>query len=110
MKVTAHQTNWVRVLLVLLMVLPIAVLFLLPGGITMLGAMWLWPFLLLCFWMLFWAVGAPARSTADAIERRRPPRPQVSSLEAIPEGVRDVMDVRLAAAQEGVEVFRGPLK
>ena len=110
MKATAHQTDWMRVLFVLLMVLPIAVLFLLPGGATMLGAIWLWLFLLLCFWMLFWAVGAPARASVGSIQRQRPLRPEVLPPETIPEGVHEVMDVRLAAQQEDVEVFRGPLK
>ncbi|HEY2586762.1 MAG TPA: site-2 protease family protein, partial [Tepidisphaeraceae bacterium] len=116
MKAVARHDDWIRVMLVVLMILPIAVLFLLPGGAIMMGVFWFWPLLLLGVWLLWLGIGAapePVAAEPTAATVAAPVAPPLAPPVAAepPDAVRDVMEVRAAeVAPGGAMVFRGPLK
>lgn len=99
---------WLRLLLMLLLLLPLAVLFLLPGTGTVLGTMWFWLALMLCFWMVWMVLGVPCDESAPVASVIVGPR--ALAADELPPVVRRVMDVRLATEHNGVLAFRGPLK
>ncbi|MBY0507760.1 MAG: site-2 protease family protein [Bryobacteraceae bacterium] len=97
---------WYQLLLVLVVLMPLAILFLLPAGGLYSGAIWFWMFLMLCFWLLFAMLGMPGEGTQDI-----KPQPRMLQEPEQPPVVREVMDVRVATEQpEGVQVFRGNLR
>ncbi|MBX9584617.1 MAG: site-2 protease family protein [Gemmataceae bacterium] len=96
---------WLQLLLVLALLLPVAVLFLLPGGPLIAGGLWFWFVLPLCFWLIWGLFGWSAGPAVAAVPEPRP----------IPEGeqpgvVREVMGVHGAVEEDGVRVFYGPLR
>ena len=95
-------TSW---LMLFLLVAPLAILLLWPGGSILTGGIWLWLVLLMCIWMV-WMMLSMGRS--DAAAQR--PDPRMLGVEEQPEVVREVMDVRIATEQSGVTIFRGRLK
>lgn len=99
--------DWTRLMFVLLLLLPLAVLFLLPGGGLFHGGMWFWMVLLLCFWLIWMLIGVPS---AEAVEQGAVVGPRVLGEQEQPAGIRDVMDVRVATEQNGVQAFRGTLR
>lgn len=103
-----RQEAWSRLLLILAVLLPLAVVFLLPGGGLFFGGMWFWLALLLCFWFVWLMLGTPDDAEAAAVPG--PAGPRVLTAEEQPNVVREVLDVRLATEQHGVQAFRGPLK
>ena len=98
---------WLRLLLMLLLLLPLAVLFLMPGNGMVLGTMWFWLALMLCFWMVWMVLGVPRDERAGAVPVILGPR--ALAADELPPVVRQVMDVRLATEHNGVLAFRGPL-
>ena len=92
-----------QLLLVLSILLPIIILFLLPSGGMMLGSMFFWMGLLLCFWMLSMLTGKTAVDESAATAR-------LLTAEEQPASVKEVMDVRFAEEDGGVRVFRGRLR
>lgn len=106
MKSTIRDEVWFQLLVVLVLLLPLVVLFLLPGGALLAGGLWFWLVLLLCFWAL-WALLTPAGTmTAETGE----PEPRMLHEPEQPEVVREVMKVRLATEEAGVRTFHGPLR
>lgn len=107
MKHEARTDTWWRLLLILLCLLPLVVLFLLPGGGFFQGGLWFWVVLLIC-WMLIWSILGTPRGAVEKIEEehemRMLPEPEQ------PAAVREVMNVRMATAEAGVQVFRGRLR
>lgn len=102
-----RQNTWLRLLLVLAILMPLMLFFLLPDGPLMLGAAWFWLILILCFALIWGLLGRPAEpETGVALSAG----PQMLLPQQQPPVVQEVMDVRLAAEQGGVQVFRGPLK
>lgn len=99
---------WLRLLLMLLMFLPLAVLFLMPGTGMVLGTMWFWLALMFCLWMVWMVLGVPRDERAGAVPVILGPR--ALAADELPPVVRQVMDVRLATEHNGVLAFRGPLK
>src|SRR5262245_40395490 len=106
MKTTLQTAVWAQLLLILALLLPLVILFLLPGGALIRGGLWFWLGLLLCFWVL-WALLA---SSPRAAERAAEPAFQMLPPEEQPEVVREVMHVRLAMEEAGVRTFHGRLR
>lgn len=107
MKSETKNETWTRLLLILLLLWPLIILFLLPGGGFVFGAVWFWLALLLCLFLIWLILGRPRDETermAEAREPRAVPEPEQ------PEPVREVMDVREATEQAGVQVYRGGLR
>jgi membrane-associated protease RseP (regulator of RpoE activity) len=96
---------WSRLLLLLLILLPLAVLFLMPGG-GLVGGVWFWLVLLLTFWLTWAILGTPPKEPPEI------PEPEVRFLSPSeqPAVVREVMDVQLATERAGIQVFRGKLR
>jgi membrane-associated protease RseP (regulator of RpoE activity) len=92
-----------RLLMILCILLPLFILFLLPGGAFLHGGMFFWMGLLLCFWILSLLFGTTGASAPAAT-------PHLLTTEEQPGAVREVMDVRFAEEEAGVQTFRGPLR
>ena len=101
-----RTSTWSRLLLVLLLLMPLAVLFLLPGGGLLGGGLWFWMALLLCFWVI-WMLFGMSEETAEEIQKLES---RMLHEEEQPAPIREVMDVRIATEQAGVQVFRGRLR
>lgn len=95
-----------RLLFILLLLLPLIVLFLLPGDGMMLGGIWFWFVLLLCFWIIWSLLGAPADEGEAVVEIE----PRMLAESEQPAAVREAMNVRIATEEAGVQVFRGRLR
>lgn len=106
MKNEIRTQSWLRLLLILACLLPLTILFLLPGGGLMAGGLWFWMLFLLCFWMLFVMLGTPSEQveeTSVVEPRALPDREQ-------PQPITEVMEVKAATEQAGIRVFRGRLR
>ena len=64
-----------RLLLILCILLPVMILFLLPGGALLSGSMFFWLGLLLCFWLLSMMLGAAVQNAPVVDEDERPLAP-----------------------------------
>lgn len=95
-----------RLLLILTLLLPLAVLFLLPSGALVRGGPWFWLALVLCFF----AIRALLISSAMPAETAAEPEFQMLPPEKQQDVVREVMDVGLATEQAGVRTFHGRLR
>jgi len=104
---SGRQHTWLRILACLLLLLPAALLFLLPSGEFVIGAHWLWMLLVACFWLMLFSIGAPdeAPTRIQAQPARRMLYPDEQ-----PPSVREAMDVEVATAEESTLVFRGKLR
>ncbi len=105
MKNEIRTQSWLRLLLILACLLPLTILFLLPGGGLMAGGLWFWMLLLLCLWMLFVMLGTSSEQveeTSVAEPRALPDRE--------PQPITEVMEVKAATEQAGIRVFRGRLR
>lgn len=96
---------WSRLLLILVILLPLVILFLMPGG-SLVGAGWFWLVLLVTFWLSWAILGAPREAGPE------PQEPELRMLlpEDQPAAVQEVMDVRLAMERSGTKLFRGKLR
>jgi membrane-associated protease RseP (regulator of RpoE activity) len=101
-----RKQTWLRLLLILAILTPLAFLFLLLSGGMMTGSMWLWLALILCFALIWNLVGTPSEPEATPA----PAGPQMLPPEQQPPAVREIMEVRMATDLDGVQAFRGPLK
>jgi membrane-associated protease RseP (regulator of RpoE activity) len=119
------QADSLRLLLILFMLLPLVILFFLPGVGLLLSGMWFWMLLIVIYWLMVMLVGTPAHGpavgvpvagsarTADVYAIPVPPivpAPRVLPVADIPPAVLEAMDVRVALEEAGVVVFRGPLR
>lgn len=96
---------WLRALMILMVLLPLAILFLVPGGSLLAGVIWLWFFIGVSFLIL----SAYLRRPQVAGEGPEAP-PHILYEADQPGPVREVMDVRMAMEQSGVQIFRGKLR
>jgi membrane-associated protease RseP (regulator of RpoE activity) len=101
---------WSRLLLVLLCLLPLIILFLLPGGHLLTNTLWFWGILLLTVITVWLILGMPA----EPVTERTAPKPQlveprVITGEAFPAAVSNAMQVQVATEQAGVSILRGRL-
>jgi membrane-associated protease RseP (regulator of RpoE activity) len=105
-----RNATWSRLLLVLLCLLPLIILFLLPGVHVMTGTLWFWGVFLLTLLVVWLLLGAPEEPMRErpAPESRRV-EPHVIPGEQIPAVVGEIMQVRVATEQDGVSLFRGSL-
>jgi membrane-associated protease RseP (regulator of RpoE activity) len=87
------------------LVLPWLIFLFLPGGIIT-GHALFWLAILLCL-LLIWVVSAAQRRVAVAGPDFGP---RMLNEADQPEAVRQVMDVRIAIKENGVQLFRGPLR
>lgn len=94
---------WRRLLWILLLLLPLAVLFLTPGAAILGGGIWFFVTLLLSFWLVWSILGSP--------DEKKAAETGVRMLDANeePSAVREVMGVRVATEESGIKVFRGKL-
>src|SRR5258708_509460 len=83
--------TWLRLLLILMAVLPLAVMFLLPRGSLLAGVVWLWFIMAVSF--LFLASYLRRSRVADRVSEAEPHLLYEADQ---PGPVRDVMDVRMA--------------
>ncbi len=97
-----------RLLLILCILLPLVILFLLPGGGLLQSGMLFWVGLLVCFWMIWMFLGESNRTATNT----PPPLPTTRTLSVSeqPAVIGEVMDVRWAEEDEGMMVFRGRLR
>jgi len=109
------ETPW-RLLLIWLLLLPIAVLFLLPGGgLFFTGVLWYWIVLLISIGVIWALLGGPRTSQATTGSGESLTGEDDQSLRMLTEAelplpVQEVMTVRMATEEEGVQVFRGRLR
>lgn len=98
---------WSRLLLVLLLILPVAILFFMPGGAVLAAGIWFWSVLLFCFLLLFMALGTPEQTDARAPGRY----PRMLPEQEQPDAIKDVMTVHVATEDPaGTKIFRGRLR
>jgi membrane-associated protease RseP (regulator of RpoE activity) len=88
------------------LLLPWLILLFLPGG-TVTGHALFWVAMFFCL-LLIWVVSATQRRLAAA--EGPDPGPQMLNETEQPEAVRQVMDVKIAIKENGVQFFRGPLR
>jgi len=105
-KAALHGNFWARLLFILLCLLPLVVLFFLPGGALLEGGLWFWLTLFICFILVWFMLG----SHSEVVEAQQEPELRMIPPEEQPPVVRDVMDVALATERAGVQVFRGRLR
>lgn len=106
MKDEMRSNTWLRLLLVFALLLPFALLFLLPGAGWLGGGLWFWMVLLLCFWLLLMMLGSPGVTAETAA-----PGPRMIHETEQPSAVRELMDVNVATEETaGVRIFRGRLR
>jgi membrane-associated protease RseP (regulator of RpoE activity) len=103
---SAQTVVWTRLLLILTLLLPLVILFLLPGGALVGGGPWFWLVLMLSFFAIRALVSRPPVSTERAAE----PEFKVLRAEDQLEVAQQVMNVQLATEEAGVRMFRGPLR
>lgn len=102
------QHTWARVLVCLLLLLPVVLLFMLPGGSFLAEGHWFWMLLILCFWIMLVSLGQP--DDAAPVQVKEPTVKRMLHPEEQPAAVRDVMEVEVATAEAGWLVFRGKLR
>ncbi len=100
-----RTTTWLRLVLLLALLMPLAILFLLPGGALLVSVIWFWLLLIFSFLIIWMVLGSSAEAAVAQ------PKPEVHVLHQAeqPEPVREVMDVRVAVEELGVQIFRGRL-
>ncbi len=98
---------WRRLLWALFLLLPPAILFLLPGGGFLGGGIWFWLTLLVSVWLIWSILGSPREQEKEEASGE----PGVRALEENeePDAIREVMGVRAATEESGMKVFRGKL-
>lgn len=98
---------WSRLLWVLLLLLPLAVVFLAPGAAPLAVGAWFWLALLVCFWLIASMVGMPEM---EATRSEQPGRRMLMEAEQ-PEAVKEVMTINVATQDaNGIRMFRGRLR
>jgi membrane-associated protease RseP (regulator of RpoE activity) len=105
MNSTLRTNAWARLLLILTLLLPLMILFLLPGGPLVRGGPWFWLMLLFSFFVIRGLLAPSPRAaemTAEPEIQMLPPEKQL-------EVVREVMNVRMATEEAGVRTFHGRL-
>ena len=102
------QTNplLLQLLFIFSLLLPWLIFLLLPGR-TVLSLFFFWMAIMLCLFSI-WTMTA-ARSRREAADGANLAPRMLYEVEQ-PEVVREVMDVRMAVEESGVQVFRGPLR
>lgn len=93
-------------LFILVLVLPWLMFLWRPGG-TSTGHALFWAALFFCL-LLLWVLSASQRRIAAALGSN--PGPRMLNEAEQPEIVRQLMDVKIALRENGVELFRGPLR
>jgi membrane-associated protease RseP (regulator of RpoE activity) len=88
------------------LLLPWLIFLFLPGG-TIAGHALFWLAIIFCL-LLIWVVSAAQRRVAATTGPDLGPRMLTEAEQ--PESVRQVMDVRIAIKENGVQLFRGPLR
>ncbi len=101
--------GWVAILWIVCLAVPLLILLSLPGGTTTAAGLWLWIMLLLFVWLIVLLVAGQTQTeepadTGDSIG------PQMLAPEEQLPIVRELMDVRVAQVEDGVQVFRGRLR
>jgi len=96
-----------QLLFVMICLLPLMVLFFLPGGRLMANAMMFWLLLFFCL-SLIWSMLGRSAAAPDApvvVEE-----PQVIPVEHVPPVVTEVMDVGFALDRAGIQTYFGQLR
>jgi len=92
-----------QLLMILCILLPLIILFLLPGGEVLHGGLFFWVGMLICFWLISMLCGTHEERVPETTAR-------MLTEEEQPVAVREVMDVLFAEEDNGVRVFRGRLR
>ena len=105
-KMQRPRNPWLAFLFIVALVLPWVMFLFRPGGAST-GHALFWLALLFCL-LLLWMISATQRRMAAVLGPDLGPR-MLNEAEQ-PEIVRQVMDVKIAIRENGVELFRGPLR
>lgn len=106
---TSSKTReWVRLIWLVLILLPLLVLFFLPGGPLFAGGIWFWIALLAATAVLWLVLGRQRARERGAAEEVAGPR--MVHADEQPPLIRELMNVRLAEEDNGVWIFRGRLR
>src|SRR5216684_7857609 len=101
---------WSRLLILLLVLLPLALLFFPPATPITVGAfgtLVFWLALLFCFWVIFFILGMPEAQLGPAHDVG----PRMLADAEQPDAVKDVMTVNVATeGADSVRIFRGRLR
>ena len=100
------RNPWLAFLFVVALVLPWVMFLFRPGGAST-GHALFWLGLLFCL-LLLWMISATQRRMTAVLGPDLGPR-MLNEAEQ-PEIVRQLMDVKIALRENGVELFRGPLR
>ncbi|HZC35974.1 MAG TPA: site-2 protease family protein [Chthoniobacterales bacterium] len=101
-----NQTNpLLRLLFIVSLLLPWLIFFLLPGH-AFLSLFYFWMAMILCLFLI-WIMAMQGRQ--DAVSRADLGPRMLYEVEQ-PEIVRQLMDVRIAIEEKGIQMFRGPLR
>jgi membrane-associated protease RseP (regulator of RpoE activity) len=106
MKMQRPRNPLLAFLLILALLMPWLIFAFLPGG-TFIGHALFWLAIFFCV-LLLWLMSATQRRLAAAGGRDLGPR-MLNEAEQ-PEVIRQVMDVRIAIKENGLQLFRGPLR
>ncbi|MCI0419130.1 MAG: site-2 protease family protein, partial [Acidobacteria bacterium] len=101
-----RSDDWSRLLLILVLLSPLAIMFLLPGGGLLTTVVWFWMGAMLTLCVLWMLLGGPPEDTWEV----KAAEPRVLHEGEQPQPVREVMDIQAATEQMGVKVFRGKLR
>ena len=100
------QTNpLLRLLFIISLLLPWLIFFLLPGH-ALLGLFYFWVAMMLCLFLI-WIMAAQGRQ--EVVEGGSLGPRMLYDVEQ-PDIVRQLMDVRIAIEERGIQIFRGPLR
>ena len=101
-----NQTNpLLRLLFIVSLLLPWLIFFFLPGH-AFLSLFYFWMAMILCLFLI-WIMAMQGRQ--DAVSRADLGPRMLYEVEQ-PEIVRQLMDVRIAVEEKGIQMFRGPLR
>lgn len=92
-----------RLLWILLLLLPLAILFLMPGGGILGGGVWFLVTLLISMWLIHAVLGSAIK------EKPEEPKTRMLDVSEEPSAVREVMGVQVATEEAGIQIFRGKL-
>lgn len=98
--------SWLRRLLIILLFLPLLLLLFTPWGRS-----WsITPVLFLLFALLNFILLIYLFRRATAVARAELPKPRMIHPDEQPELIKEVMDVCVATQEDGIRIFRGPLR
>jgi Zn-dependent protease len=111
MRTEQRNLFWLQLIWILLLAIPLVLILALPGGTMLTGGMWLWMMMLLLIWVVWSLVAGTMQSEAASVEKSAEDLgPRMILPDEQPSLIRELMDVRVAQEDDGVQAFRGRLR